>query len=74
MSVWAEIRSSVLENLLVWILLVMLAVAVYGSYQRSKELDRACQLLGAHDASYPKPQSAREEIDTICRGREPDED
>lgn len=73
MHIWTQFRASVLENLVVWILLVMLAIALYGNYQRGKKLDRVCELLGAHSASSVQPQGTREEIDTICLGREPEE-
>jgi hypothetical protein len=53
------------------ILLGLLAIAIYGNYQRGNELSRVCYLLGEHVASYGHPQTAQQEIDTICNSRDP---
>jgi hypothetical protein len=48
------------------ILLGLLALAIYGKHQRGSELSRVCELLGPHYLSYQHPQTAAQEIDTIC--------
>jgi hypothetical protein len=41
-------------------------MAEYGNYQRGRELDQVCELLGPHDVAVMSPQTPKEEIDNIC--------
>jgi hypothetical protein len=68
-----RISQSIIENPLAWFLAASLAMVEYESHQRGRDLDRVCELLGSHDASYGHPASPREEIDTICNSRQADD-
>jgi hypothetical protein len=68
------IRTGFLRNPIAWILMALLAAAEYGNYQRGRELDRVCELLGQHDLAVNPPRTAKEEIDNICISREPPDD
>jgi hypothetical protein len=72
MSFWGRIADGFLKNPVAWILLALLGLAEYGSYQRGNELERVCELTGPHDMSFAVPRTPREEVDNICGGRESD--
>jgi hypothetical protein len=61
-----RIQQSIIENPLAWFLAALLLVVEYESHQRGRDLDRVCELLEPHNASYGHPTRPREEIDTIC--------
>jgi hypothetical protein len=61
-----RLRKVLAEHLLAWILFALLAVAVYANYERGRELDRVCELIGPHDLSVTVARTAREEINNIC--------
>jgi hypothetical protein len=61
------------KNPIAWIVCALLALVVYGNYERGRDLDRVCELLGPHDVVVPSPQTPRQEIDNICISRLPDE-
>lgn len=61
------IRTGFIRNPIAWILVVLLCMAEYGNYQRGRELDRVCELLGSHDVAVMSPQTPNEEIDDICK-------
>jgi hypothetical protein len=74
MNVSGTIREGFVKNPIAWILCALLAIVVYGNYQRGRDLDRVCELLGPHVVAVPSPRTARQEIDSICVSRgEPDE-
>ncbi len=62
------------KNLVALLLAGLFAIAEYGNYQRGREIDRVCDLLGPHDFEVAHPMTARQEIDNICISREPDDD
>ena len=74
MKVVATLRDGFLKNPIAWILCVLLGIAGHGNYQRGRDLDRICELLGPHDVAVASPRTAREEIDNICISREPPDD
>jgi len=59
--------------LLACVLAVFLAAAVYRNFELGGQLDRVCELLGPHDVWIGSPRTAREEIDDICIGHQPDD-
>jgi hypothetical protein len=81
MTLWDRARtsktwllSSIAGNPAAWIFFVLFLIVEHANYQRGTELARVCELIGPHTASYGHPQNAREEIDTICAGRESDDE
>jgi hypothetical protein len=74
MNSWTDkIREGLLKNPFAWILFVLLVIAEYGNYQRGKELDHVCELTGPHDVGFVSPKNDKEELDTICISRQPDD-
>ena len=71
MGLHARLIASFSRNPVAWSLLAAFALAEYGNWQRGRELSRVCALV-PHEATYAsRPQTARQEIDKICAGREP---
>lgn len=73
MKLGAKFVASFQRNPVAWILFALLAFAEYRSYERSRQLDRVCELLGPHDVAVGFPGTAKEEIDNICINRQPDD-
>lgn len=53
------------------ILLVLLALSIYWHYETSEDLQRVCELTGAHDVAVIPPHSSKEELDNICVDHQP---
>ena len=68
-----KIRETVLANPTAWFLFILLVVAEYGNYRHGRELTRVCELTGPHDVASRAPKNDREELDTICINRQPDD-
>jgi hypothetical protein len=50
-SIPQKIRDGLLKNPLAWLLFAAFLIAEYGNYQRGKELQRVCGLLGLDAAT-----------------------
>jgi hypothetical protein len=75
MSGWiTKFRESVIANPFAWFLIVLFVFVEHANYQKGVTIDRMCELTGPHNASYGHPNNAREELDTICVNRQPDDD
>lgn len=68
----SQFRESIVENPITWALVALLTLAIYGNYQRGRELSRICDLLGPHDIRVSNPRTPQEEIDNICISRQSD--
>jgi hypothetical protein len=64
-----KMREGFFKNPLALLLLLAFAIAEHANYQRSKELNRVCELTGPHDDWVAVPRNDREEIDKICISR-----
>ena len=58
------IREGFVNNPVAWILCALLGVAEYGNHQRGRDLDRVCELLGAHDVAVRSPRTERKKSTT----------
>jgi hypothetical protein len=63
---WDRIINSFSRNPTAWILFGLLALALYGSYQRGKELDTVCQAIPWPVATRVHPQNSLEAAQLIC--------
>lgn len=52
--------------LIPWILLGLLIMAQFGSWQASGDLDRVCALTAEREFSQAAPEVLRAEVDHIC--------
>jgi hypothetical protein len=73
MTLTERLQGAFFKNPFAWLLLIAFAVAEYGNYERGKELERVCDLIGPNDVWVEVPRTAKEEIDKICISRQQDD-
>lgn len=64
-------KDGFIANVVAWLLLAFLLLAVYDNHQKGELVDQVCDLTGPHDTAYDHPVTDREKLDTICFNREP---
>jgi hypothetical protein len=70
----SELSEAFAENPTTMILIILLIIGGYQLHEESKDLQRLCDLTGAHDTWVSHPITPREKIDDICLDHDPDED
>lgn len=71
-----RLHASLLANPVAWLLLALLALAECGNYRNGRDLERLCELTGAHDISVPERYALTpaQKIDNICAAHQAADD
>jgi hypothetical protein len=62
-----RITAAFFRNPVAWVLLILLLIALYGSYQRGRELDQVCEAIPT--ISHVPPRDYLEKAANICIDR-----